>query len=1770
MVFALALCLTASASTSITAETYDQIYVGEYETTEISGSGAAYTGEAYIVFGKVTGTTTAGIILERYAVTDSSCATLLESKYYNARDGRITSDGEFAIALFNVKDGYYKAKVVAGDYNNPAASGNYVKFSKGVATYNVKFYKLDGTDEYVEYNVSAGSTVLPPEIEREDWVLTGWNFSSKVSGSFDSGFRDGGWGQTYASAPSNFVVNQDRVYSAIWDYVGENGDGSAPEQFLLSAKGYDYIVADTVNLAAPGSVGVMSFDVLETVSAGATTYLGTCGATSPPPYNHYTLTGWALYTDNGGTSAPTHCHSVRDLSNVTRATENIFSVSNIMKEGNSVRIVYSPYRSETQKGYLYAYVKSAKATEYTLFAGYENMNATQAPTGVMPCIATLTNIEVPLRNFHTGVDTDGDYSTLEKEYGINAFSTATSSPTTARYVNFDTNYKHSLQREYRAKMSTAEQTSSQAIFMSDAFLSSDDMAVESGEYFEMTYTVKESNVDEHNDVSFAPSFGFGFCHAPTMNTNFSGRHGYGMTIGWTNGTVTAFGGLSSGFANSANLTTKGYNVGMKTLLTAGTEVRVQIALDTTDDEIDTGYTKVFYKTSAMDDFALAGEMYNVGISDIGKAVKGGYPMFFVQYVEGTDPWRLDMEITGVSFATYNSSDEVTSKGSIALGSSFTPAGNSVERVDNYIRHTVSFIGPDGNVLFKEKVQSGGSLETPDDSKFYVTGYEWGGLDGEYDFTNITENITVYSKWTEIIIPTYTVDFYLMDGTSEKVTKIVEEGDTAVPPELTRDGYELTGWMRSLETDGEYDWSFRNAGWGTTYESSPSYFGPVTQNRRYAPIWKWVGEDGDAMAPAMFKLSADGYSYFTANSDDGLADTSAVGVMSFEVLSNVVGTCTIGTTGTDSPGAYNHYTYIYWALYNDNGTSATHAYSARDLSNVTRSTANVFSGVNILKEGNHVQVVYRPYRSETTPGFLRVYVKGANDSNYTLYAGWENMNASQAKTTTMPCLAAVNQEFSVALANVHTGIDTDGDYSTLETEYGVATFANGNTKSYDRYVDINSKELGSVPYDPNTDKALMLVANGGSVDLEWYRNMTVGDSVVFDVDNGTGLDVKVGEYTLSTSTYRSYKLEVLANSIVLSGWNGTELVTVDSVTATISSGAKFAFSLKTTDANPKQVFIDNVVFSNGEVLDFNYSETPESQITLDEMAPGKFKVTTTGYSKAYIHQDDFKVNFYDVEGGEIVSAGYYGYGKRVDIPEGYALVDSDDADKLLKVEADSFIALRKVSTTLTSSSETDRSETLYGSSTYSVIHDDSENVGANDYVHYFPVNSFNLGDKVKVSMDVYISNTSDNSNNWSTSVFKTLAGERIDDALPVETLTKLTFETRVVSTEDGLAAAFVCTVDEYLEMSIYNVSIVDSKITTKLLGGATLYMLPNDIDMSNEQMNSFVLVTASGKVIVMDGGTHKDYIYLRDFLHSMTDKVDAWFISHYHSDHIGALAILLNQKDIYIDKLYYDFPDHEILWGEIVDESIVIDEDFGFESYDEMTAKGFGGNAGNSSTLNNLYLGPIYSPKYGDGSSGEGKARSDRPSYLYCMFYDEVQKNLALPEDDANRVIGEVVKTQRGDVFTFDDVEFRILNSVQRETANYGNNTTINWRINTAGVDMLFLGDSGIQVGTKLIEDTELIFDDNGDGIADSSVYDNLLGCTIVQAAHHGQNGVTETFYNTVKGDVYIYCAPEGLFYQATDGVIGAATTQCLKEREWQRKMGTVGKTYWMDGLVTIK
>jgi len=86
---------------------------------------------------------------------------------------------------------------------------------------------------------------------------------------------------------------------------------------------------------------------------------------------------------------------------------------------------------------------------------------------------------------------------------------------------------------------------------------------------------------------------------------------------------------------------------------------------------------------------------------------------------------------------------------------------------------------------------------------------------------------------------------------------------------------------------------------------------------------------------------------------------------------------------------------------------------------------------------------------------------------------------------------------------------------------------------------------------------------------------------------------------------------------------------------------------------------------------------------------------------------------------------------------------------------------------------------------------------------------------------------------------------------------------------------------------------------------TLWQLPSQ---GPTQMLSYVIKSANGKVIVIDGGMTCDGAYLKKFIENLGNHVDAWFLTHPHSDHIDALTwVLLNKRDLKIDDIYASFP-----------------------------------------------------------------------------------------------------------------------------------------------------------------------------------------------------------------------------------------------------------------------
>lgn len=91
---------------------------------------------------------------------------------------------------------------------------------------------------------------------------------------------------------------------------------------------------------------------------------------------------------------------------------------------------------------------------------------------------------------------------------------------------------------------------------------------------------------------------------------------------------------------------------------------------------------------------------------------------------------------------------------------------------------------------------------------------------------------------------------------------------------------------------------------------------------------------------------------------------------------------------------------------------------------------------------------------------------------------------------------------------------------------------------------------------------------------------------------------------------------------------------------------------------------------------------------------------------------------------------------------------------------------------------------------------------------------------------------------------------------------------------------------------------------------TLWQLP---EQTHSQMMSYVLQTGSGTVIVIDGGTKGDAPYLRGFLKNLGGKVEAWVLTHPHSDHCHAMAEILSNPDgISVKRLYASLPPDEWL------------------------------------------------------------------------------------------------------------------------------------------------------------------------------------------------------------------------------------------------------------------
>ena len=93
-------------------------------------------------------------------------------------------------------------------------------------------------------------------------------------------------------------------------------------------------------------------------------------------------------------------------------------------------------------------------------------------------------------------------------------------------------------------------------------------------------------------------------------------------------------------------------------------------------------------------------------------------------------------------------------------------------------------------------------------------------------------------------------------------------------------------------------------------------------------------------------------------------------------------------------------------------------------------------------------------------------------------------------------------------------------------------------------------------------------------------------------------------------------------------------------------------------------------------------------------------------------------------------------------------------------------------------------------------------------------------------------------------------------------------------------------------------------------GITLTQLSNHAQ--RRQMMGYIIQTENKNTIVVDGGLQEDAQFLYNKLKEFgCTKIDAWFITHPHEDHTGALMEFINNNvDIEIDKVYLSLNDLE--------------------------------------------------------------------------------------------------------------------------------------------------------------------------------------------------------------------------------------------------------------------
>ena len=115
----------------------------------------------------------------------------------------------------------------------------------------------------------------------------------------------------------------------------------------------------------------------------------------------------------------------------------------------------------------------------------------------------------------------------------------------------------------------------------------------------------------------------------------------------------------------------------------------------------------------------------------------------------------------------------------------------------------------------------------------------------------------------------------------------------------------------------------------------------------------------------------------------------------------------------------------------------------------------------------------------------------------------------------------------------------------------------------------------------------------------------------------------------------------------------------------------------------------------------------------------------------------------------------------------------------------------------------------------------------------------------------------------------------------------------------------------LIVSLFLIALIIAITTVNYTkSSATLIQLS---PQGSRQMMGYLIKTNTGKLIVIDGGTTDDTEQLMEQIKKNGAKVDYWFLTHVHDDHVGAFTKIVKNTDTEIENIYVSV--NKIEWYE---------------------------------------------------------------------------------------------------------------------------------------------------------------------------------------------------------------------------------------------------------------